>query len=885
MPRALTFLCLSLALGFSAATAPTGQGAVPLPASVIGFEPCSDYKLATYEQIAAYFQALDGASPRLRLVDIGRTAEGRTQMMAVISSEENLRHLDRYQAIARRLALARGLSDEEAGRLAAEGRAVVWIDFGLHSTEVAHAQTAPLLAHRLVTDESDEIRRIRDRVVFLLVPNMNPDGTTLVANWYMNHVGTPYEKSPPPELYHKYVGHDNNRDWFMFNMPESRNVARQLYAEWFPQIVYNQHQTAPFPARIFVPPFDDPMNPEIPPLVMRGVNAVGHAMARRLEQEGRSGVISRIQFDMWWNGGMRTAPYFHNMIGILTETAHASASPATYDSAAFPGRFANGLPTLEPTVYYPNPYRGGHWRIRDSCDYMISASLATLDIGASRHREWLYDIYRMGRDAIERGAGEWYVVPADQWDVPTALKMVNVLRLGGVEVHRATAAFTLGGEAFAAGSFVIAGAQPFRPYVRDLLNPQVYPDLRPHPGGPPRQPYDITGWTLPFQMGVRVVRHTGPLDADLEVVTREVSPSGRFPASAPRYAYALDPRINDSFTAVNRLLRAGAEIHRSTEPVEVSTGEWPAGTFLIPSAPRAASALRQAAEELGLTVAAVDEAPRESWRLRLPRVGLYRAWGGNMDEGWTRWLLEQFAFPFTTVRDDEIRGGTLGKRYDVLLLPHATYESMLSGLSPDRMPPEYAGGMTPRGVAGLYEFVSRGGTLVTLGGAAELPLATFGLPVRDVTAQQPATDFFIPGALLRVRLDPRHPLAFGMPPEAAAFFARSPAFRVGRGTRTPAARAAGEPEPAVPDIHPVAEYPDRDLLMSGWLLGESVIGGRAAALEARVDQGRVILLGFRVQHRAQPHGTFKLLFNAIYLAGSERVAAPAGTAHIPARGR
>jgi len=383
---------LTLALASLAAVAPAAT-ALPSPASVLGFEPCADYKLATYEAIDAYLRALDTASDRITLVDIGRSVEGRPLRLAVISSPHNLGRLEHYRRIAASLALGQrdgqALTEQAARALAREGRAVVWVDFGLHSSEVAAAQAAPLFAWRMVSGDTDEIRRVRDDVILLLMPNMNPDGTTMVANWYTQHVGTAYETAPLPELYHRYSGHDNNRDWFMLTQPESQAVARQLYHVWFPQIIHNQHQEAPFPARIFVPPFEDPVNPHIAPLVVRGINTVGDAITRRLEQEGKIGAVSRLQFDAWWNGGMRTAPYFHNMIGILTETAHASATPATYEAAAFPRTFSTGLSTSEPSISYPSPYRGGRWTQRDSCEYLRTASMAVVDVGSRRREGWL----------------------------------------------------------------------------------------------------------------------------------------------------------------------------------------------------------------------------------------------------------------------------------------------------------------------------------------------------------------------------------------------------------------------------------------------------------------------------------------------------------------
>ena len=850
------------------------QPAVPTPASVIGWEPCADYKLATYEQIAGYFRQLDAASDRMQVFDIGQTAEGRTQIMAVISSEANMKHLARYKSIARQLALnrderGRPLTDERARELAREGKAVMWIDFGLHATEVAHTQTAPWMAWKAVTEETDEMRAIRDDVIFVLVPNMNPDGGTMIAEWYTTHLGTPWEMSLPG-LYQKYVGHDNNRDWFMFNQVESQNIARQLYEEWFPQVVYNQHQTAPFPARIFVPPFEDPMNFNIPPLVMRGINTVGDAMTRRLAQEGKSGAVSRVTFDAWWNGGMRTAPYFHNMVGILTETAHATATPAEYDVKAFPPRFANGESTTEPSIYYPDPYLGGRWTMRMSCEYMITTSMAVLDIGQKRRQEWLYDIYQMARDAMRAGANETYIIPAEQWDPGAARRMVNVLRMGAVEVHRATAPFAAGGKQYAAGSYLIHGAQPYLAHVRDLLNPQVYPDRRLYPDGPPDPPYDVSGWTLPMQMGVTVDKVMAPVAAPAEPVDRAPVDPGTVTGTAAG-AYALDPRTNEAFIAVNRLLEAGDTVHRATSPVTVGGAEWPAGTFLVTPDQGTHARVTDAATRLGLHIVALDVTPTTPRvAVKAPRVGLYSAWGGNMDEGWTRWILEQYEFRYSTIRDADIRAGDLRTRFDVIVLPDATYASMMSGQAPGTMPAEMVGGMSPRGVQHLYTFVADGGTLVTLDTAAELPLATFGLPIRNPLTGLRNSEFFIPGTLLRVRIDNRQPVAWGMPSDVAGFFSNSPAFDVGYTGR--GARQATE------GVTVAGTYATEDLLMSGWLLGERHLAGRAAVVTAQIERGRAVLLGFRVQHRAQPPATFKLLFNSLYLGSAEPVpgTSPAG---------
>jgi hypothetical protein len=512
--------------------------------------------------------------------------------------------------------------------------------------------------------------------------------------------------------------------------------------------------------------------------------------------------------------------------------------------------------------------------------------MAVLDIGAKRRVEWLYNIYQMGRDAIAAGEDETYVISLNQWDPGTAIKLVNVLRRGGIEVDRATVDFILDGIEYPSGSFVVAGAQAFRPHLTDLLNPQVYPDRRLYPGGPPDRPYDITGWTLPFQMDVNVAKHSGlgnqRAEVALEPVVGLAQPPSHSMPDQPAGAYVIDTRANDAFIAVNRLLAAGETIYRTTTVVDegvtydqwgnpVDTGVWPAGTFLVAVGLNTHARVADAASSLGLTISALDALPSTGTvQLTTPRIGLYHAWGGNMDEGWTRWLLEQFEFPYTSLHDAEVRTGNLYDRYDVIVLPDATYQSMLHGLSAERMPVEYTGGMMIAGLANLHEFVTAGGTLVAMDTATELPLEIFDLPISDVTVSQSDSDYYIPGTLLRMAVDNTHPLAFGMPEESTAFFARSPAFTIGRAPSR-AERWTGTSSKSPESIRTVASYPSSpdELLKSGWLLGGNVIAGRAAVVEVAIKEGRIVLLGFRVQHRAQSHGTFKLLFNSLLISDIE----------------
>jgi hypothetical protein len=878
-----TAFLFMLTLGVRALSARQIRGAdgVPTPASVLGFEPGADYRLATYEQIAAYFARLAQSSDRIRIDTIGRSVRGRPIILAFISSAENLRQLERYRSISARLARARELEDAQARALAREGKAVVWIDAGIHGDEVAPPQHMPLLAYRLVSGEADDVRRIREDAIALIMPVINPDGADIVADWYGGIVHTPFENAPLPVLYHHYVGVDLNRDWYMYTQPETRAVGRVLYHEWFPQITYNQHQAPPFPARIFVPPLADPVNPNIPPAVTRGTNLVGSAMARRFEEEGKPGVVSRVAFDMWWNGGIRSAAYYHNMIALLTETAQNHyANPRYYPPDSLPPFLGGtGVSASQPSVFYPNPWRGGWWRLRDAVEYNYTAAVGVLDIAAKLKEDWLYGIYRLGRDAIEKGMHEApfaYVISREQWDRSEALELVRLLRYAGIEVQRAVQPFTAGperGASHAAGTFIAYAAQAFRPYLIDLMEKQVYPDVRAYPGGPPQPPYDLSGWTLPIQMGVTVKRVDAPFTALVEPVADVPVTPGRVPARGAA-AYLLSHRDNASATAVNRLLAAGVPVARLTASHRADGERHDPGTFVVAGGASARAQIERLARELGVDFAAAGGTVRlPTSPLRQPRIALYKSWVGdwivrngrwewvaNIGEGWTRWVLERHAFPVDTLHDADIRNGDLS-RYDVLILPEQEPAVILSGHAPGTMPPEYTGGIGGAGAERIRAFVEQGGRLVAIDAAANFAIDLFGLPVRDVTKDVPSSRFFVPGTLIRITLDPSHPLAHGLPADGAAFFVRSRAFEL----LDAAAQGAAPPARTAARISVAARYPEDGLLLSGWALGEQeVLGGKAAVLEAQVGRGSVVLIGFRPLFRGQPRNTFKLVFNSIY---------------------
>ena len=852
------------------------DSAIPKPELVLGFYPGADFRLADWPTILDYLRQLDAASDRIELRDIGVSAEGQPLVVALISDPANLRDAERYRSISERLARARDLSDADAQALAVEGKAIVWIDSGLHATEVAHGQHAPELAYMLAAGHSDELQRMLRDVIVVLMPNMNPDGLNIVVDWYNQNLGTPFETAGLPVLYQKYSGHDNNRDWYMITQPETQAVAKQLYEVWYPQIVYNHHQTAPFPARIFVPPFADPSNPNIPPLVLRGIARVGNAITTRLESEGKAGAVSRLGFTAWWNGGMRTAPYFHNMVGILTETAlFRYATPNFYPPNSLPDSFRDGASTRDPSINYPMPWPGGWWRLRDAVEYMLTASFATIDVGSRYREDWLLNIYRMGRDAVRRGAtgspAAWVIGP-EQHDAGSAVELVNVLRRGGVEVNVADAPFEADGSAYPAGSFVVPAAQAFASYAADLLEPQNYPDRRLYPDGPPDPPYDIAGWTLPFQMGVDVDRIVAPFEASMERIDVPVTVPGRLEGQGS--TYVLDPRSNASARAVNELLAAGHEVYRSSAPVDAGGVRLGPGALIVPDGPGVAARLAQLAEDNGLVIRSIARRPRgEGWLLRAPRVGLYEPWVASMDAGWTRFVLEGHGFGYDVLRDPQVRKGKLNDAYDVILLPSAGAEALIDGQRPGNMPAAYTGGLGDAGITALRRFVEAGGTLVTFDAAGALAIDRLGVPVSNPISALEREEFYCPGSLLRINVDNTHPVAFGMPSEATAVFVRSSGYEVvakdgvGESSRTD----VGDGESPV---RVIASYAEGDLLESGWILGEEHLRGLGAAVEVPMGSGRIIMLGFRTHFRAQPHETFKLLFNSIFYGAAEAVSLP-----------
>lgn len=833
---------------------------VPKPSDVFGFEPGADYKMANYSQMKDYYNRLEASSDRVKIEKIGESVDGEPMYLFFISTKENLDQLDKWKEISQKLARAK-ISEKEAQELAQTGKAIVWIDGGMHANETAHGQMTPELAYRVATEETPEMKMIRENVIFLLMPMMNPDGVNIVSNWYKKNLGTPYETTTPPWLYQRYVGHDNNRDWFMGNLPETQAVMKQLYQEWFPQIVYNQHQDGSTWKRMYIPPYNGPVNPNIHPGVTAGVNEVGAAMARRYALKGMPGIISRKVFSMWWNGGGRTVPYYHNQIGILTEMSHNSPTPSYFDPEKRP-KYVMGIPSDSTAVFYPNPWLGGESHLRDAVDYMLTASMATLKFGADRSYDLLYGIYKMGRDAIEKGEADApfaYVIPEKQWDKGEAKNLINALLRGGLEIEQATQNFTVNGKTYDKGSYILRSAQSFRPYLIDLMEKQRHPNRELYPGGPPERPYDLTGWTLPMQMGVQVDRiNTSFTFPKTNNVTEEVPLRTGNSKGKSSYGFVIDPNSNASFTAVNKLFQEGATIKR----VVKGTDNLVEGAYIV------TGANPSLIEGLGLDVQGLSTAPNvETVDLSQPKVATYMSWMANMDEGWTRFMLEKHNLQIDTLHNAEVKKNDLSK-YSAIILPSQSAEGIMHGYSIQQMPKEYTGGLGSEGTQKLKDFVESGGTLITFDEASDYVIEQFGLPVKNAVKHLDPNKFFIPGTLIRANVDTNHPLAVGMQDEIATMFSRSRAFDINHqypGRRSDGERYIYQQDVKVPesDVDVIVRYSDKNLLMSGWALGEKNIAGKAAMVRVPMGKGQVVMFAFRPQFRDQPRASYKLIFNSI----------------------
>ena len=898
--RRISSALLLLAIVLASGATPTTSQQVPTPEQFFGFKPGTDGELARYPKVLEYFQLIAKQTDRVTFEEIGKTTMGNSYALMKISAPQNLAKFDRLVEINRRLADPRTTSEGEAQKLAAEGKPFYLLYATIHSTEVSNGQAIIDIVHRLATDNSPETREILDNSVVLLIPSQNPDGQHLVIDHWYKTKGTNYTRTYP-DLYHKYVGHDDNRDWFMFTQKETRMNIELVQNKYKPIITHDMHQMGGGRSRIFVPPFTDPHDVNFHPILAAGQQAVGTAMATALLAEGKEGVGWLESYDMW--SPARQYMVYHGQPRILTEIANSGNLADPYVNP----RKGQPIGPQEPRWNFPRPYTKDTWTLQQQVDYGVIAALAGMSHVAKYGREWLFNFYRVHRDwtspSTALGAGSRpyaFVVPATQRDPFATYEMLDILKFGEVEVHQAKAPFTAGGKQYDAGSWVIKTAQPYGAFAKTMLEKQVYPDLRLFPGGPPEPPYDVTGHTLWMLMGVTVDQVDTPFDAPLTLV-KTLLPVPAPTPPRPAGAYLVGPESYGTFVMVTELQKSNVPIVRAAKAFESGGRTFAPGTFIIPPTAAAQKVVEQATLQLGISVFGAAKAPVvDGFRLKPnTKVGLWKG-ANNMPGGWLMWILEQYGINHEIVKSQDF-AGDLNAKYDVILLPSGTSRArIVNGLDPKRNDPaewSWAFGVGEEGWKKLRGFVENGGTLLAIGSAVETARELLDLPIERALpeggrrrggrgggaggAQQqvpasavdralreaftspanlmnvlrdrvadPQNLFYCPGSLLQNEFDPTHPIAWGMPEQWPIFFESDQAYRLRPGFGMEAAVAA--------------RYPRKDILQSGWLLGEEYLRDQANVVSFRVGKGYVVTYGSQIDFRAQPRATFKLLFNGIF---------------------
>ena len=886
---------------------------IPSPKEHFGFAIGDDYQLANYTQTEAYFKKIAAISDRTKLESIGLTEEGRQQYMLIVSSPANIKNLDKYKEISQKLARAEGLTDDQAKALATEGKTVVWIDGGLHANEVVGTQQLIEIIWQVVNRKDPETLKILDNTIILFV-HANPDGQELVSNWYMRESDPKKRKvTGLPRLYQKYIGHDNNRDFFMMNMKETQNISKQQYIEWMPQIIYNHHQAGPPGSVVAGPPYRDPFNYRYDPLLVTSIDAVGAAINNKLNVEDKPGYTSKAGsvYSTWWNGGLRTTAYFHNMVGLLTEII---GNPTPMEIPLVPNR-------LIPNAATTNPVLPQQWKFRQSIDYSVSMNYAVLNYAVNNKEDLLYGIYKMGKNSIEKGNKDnWsltpglidsisnaykkdqkttrptdsnsentreeipvkyfnaiykdsslrdargYILPANSNDFGTSAKFINALIYSGIRVHKATADFVVNGKKYPAGSYIVKTNQAFRPHVLDMFEPQDHPNDFQYPGGPPVAPYDAAGWTLAYEMGVEFDRIQNAFDGPFEPIAYGAlqSPHGNVINLNGAKGYIINAAANNAFIAVNNLINEGVKVMR----IATSAGN-NSGSFYIPANSKSNSLVQQYAKEYSLNITATKEQPTVLTSVKPLRIALWDTYGGSMPSGWVRWMMEQYKFPFKVIYAKDIDSANLRKDYDVIVFVTGAIPSVSAtgtrNLQPKAtdIPEEYRARLgrisADTSIPKLKKFMQDGGRIITIGTSTNLAYHV-GLPVQNALVEMnngqerplPREKFYIPGSILSVTVDTTNIAAAGMKSKTDVYFDASPVFKI-----APDAISKGL-------VKPIAWFASDKTLRSGWAWGQSYLRNGVAAFEAKVGAGKLVAFGPEITFRAQTHGTFKFLFNQLY---------------------
>jgi Zinc carboxypeptidase len=874
--RSIRSACLALALIALLATSAftstlLAQSTVTSPEKFFGFQLGADRKMARWDKIVQYYNLIEKQSGgKMKVINMGPTMNGNPFLMVIITSPKNLANIDTIRKNNLTIVHPGTTPEAEIKKLVATGKVIEVQSMSMHATEIGGTQMAPELAYDLITRTDEETQRILDNTVLVEVPCFNPDGEIMVTDYYNSTLGTPYEGSNYPSLYAKYIGHDDNRDALLTSMNESQYMAKLLFTDWRPEVYVDHHHQGSYGARISLPPYAEPIRPYGDPIMWREIAWYGSQMAYKETENGYTGAINNAIYSGWGHFGFHWITPFHNIDGMLTESASAKLATPLYVLPEQLQGGARNLPKYEAETIFPDPWPGGWWHLRDIVNMQKTAAWAALDLAARNHETVLWNAYQKAKNQTARGASADtpnYVIPTLQYDPITANFLVQKLLVQGIDIKQATKPFTAAnGQSYDAGSYIISLAQPKMGLIRNLLDRNFFPDndwTRDKEGNPIR-PYDLSTDDVAEFMGVRVDHVVGPLNVEAKLITEAPVTPGKVAAGSS--GYLLSGKLDASYKVVNLLQAKGVAISRVVKPVDGTN----LGDFVVAKGSEAD--LTTIAKTIGVDFAPAPAIPADSIAaIKSKRVGLYQHYyGGNVDEGWTRWLLEQWGYNPTSLLDPELKKGDLNAKFDVIVIPDDSTSTLTGepaaagggrrggggggegfGRTPTDYAPEYRSGFGEEGVKALREFVQKGGTIVTLGTASDFAIDKLGVHARNIVGELPTKQFWCPGSTLKVDVDPSNPLGYGMPKESLALYLQGdPVFQI-------------TPTNNNERYSVVVNYGNRDILQSGWLVGEGNITGKAAMISAEMGKGKVILIGFRAQHRAQTYGTFKLFFNSI----------------------
>lgn len=823
------------------------------PEKFFGFRIGEDKKLIGWDEIVSYLNYVDKNSNRITVEELGKTTLGKPFVVVVASSEANMKNIQKLKSIQRKLAKPYELGDKEARSLIKDGKVFVLITMNIHSTEIASSQESVELVYEFATRNDEEMRSILDNCVILLIPSLNPDGQQMVVDWYKKYVGTKYEASPMPWLYHYYAGHDNNRDWHFFSLVETRLTAKVLYHEWFPQVVYDQHQMGSDGPRFFVPPYSDPVNPNVLPEIMALTNLFGKYVVFDMIQKGFKGVVTGGRFNAYFQGTMSKTPLWHNRVGILSEAASVRIATPIYLPYGSIGGLGDEIPDNSLSNNNLYPFEEGWWRLRDIIDYEKAATYAILNFSALNREKILWTFYTANKKSIEKGLTEppfAYSIDLNaQHDPNSAIELIKRLQFAGVEVYKAKKDFKVGSTFFSENTFVIPLSQPCRPFIKDVMEVQNYPDIRLYPDGPPKQPYDVTAWTLPLQMGVDVFELSEKVEIPIEKV--ETVDFGESKFVGKGNYFVIKRRFINSYRLVNLLLKDGIKIYYSKDKKFK-------GEFLVKNDQKTLDKVRAYSKNLGLVIELTDEVSNENLvEIKLKRVGIYQPWVTSMDEGWTRLVLDSFYFAYKVLHNQDIKDKKTFEDLDVLILPSMGTNAIVDGfrfraqerIDLPQIPEEYRGGIGKEGVENIKEFIKKGGTLIALGEASNFVIEQIDVPTRNVLRNTSSKEFFAPGTIVKLKInDPANPLAYGLNDYVPAYIINPIAFST---------------SVYADKISVIASFDENNILLSGYLLGSDKIKGKPALCEVPYENGKIIMFAFRPQHRSQTWATFRFIFNAL----------------------